>query len=142
MMIEVFPVVLRSGRAGRQKTRREASMLATTKTLTCSILAISFCSFVVLSQQTQPGSQSNQRTSAAEVAEEAQLNASLVELYKAGKFDEALPVARRLLELREKMFGPEDPVVGIALSNLAEIFRAKKRSEERRVGKECRSRWS
>ncbi|HKB68968.1 MAG TPA: TonB family protein [Pyrinomonadaceae bacterium] len=105
-------------------------MLATTKTLTCSILAISFCSFVVLSQQTQPGSQSNQRTSAAEVAEESQLNASLVELYKAGKFDEALPVARRLLELREKMFGPEDPVVGIALSNLAEIFRAKKQNDE------------
>ena len=105
-------------------------MMAIAKALTCSTLAISFCSFVVLSQQTQTGSQSSQRASPAEVAEESQLNASLVELYKAGKFDEALPVARRVLELREKMFGPEDPVVGMALSNLAELYRAKKQNDE------------
>ena len=105
-------------------------MLAITKTLTSSLLTISFCSFVVLSQQAQPGSRSNQGASAAEVAEDSQLSTSLVELYKAGKFDEALPVARHLLELREKMFGPEDPLVGIALNNLAEIFLAKKKNDE------------
>lgn len=105
-------------------------MMAIAKGLTCSTLAISLCSFVVLSQQTQTGSQSNQRASPAEVAEESQLNTSLVELYKAGKFDEALPVARRVLELREKVFGPDDPVVGIALSNLAEVYRAKKKYNE------------
>ena len=105
-------------------------MMAIAKALTCSTLAISFCSFVVLSQQPQTASQSNQRASTAEVAEESQLTTSLVELYKAGKFDQALPVARRLVELREKMFGPEDPVVGIALSNLAEIYRAKKKYDE------------
>jgi len=105
-------------------------MMAIAKALTCSTLAISFCSFVVLSRQPQTGSQSNQRPSPAEAAEESQLGTSLAELYQAGKFDEALPVARRLLELREKMFGPEDPVVGIALSNLAEIFRAKKQNDE------------
>jgi len=105
-------------------------MMSIAKALTCSTLAISLCSFVVLSQQPQTASQSNQRASTAEVAEESQLNTSLVELYKAGKFDQALPVARRLLELREKMFGPEDPVVGIALSNLAEIYRARKKYDE------------
>jgi len=105
-------------------------MMAIAKALTCSILAIFFCSFAVLGQQTQTGSQSNQRASTAEVAEESQLTTSLVELYKAGKFDQALPVARRLVALREKMFGREDPVVGIALSNLAEIYRAKKKYDE------------
>lgn len=105
-------------------------MMAIAKALTCSTLAISFCSFVVLSQQSQTGSQSNQPISTAEIAEESRLNTSLVELYKAGKFDQALPVARRLVELREKMFGPEDPVVGIALSNLAEIYRARNKNDE------------
>jgi TonB family protein len=105
-------------------------MMAIAKALTCSTLTISLCTFVVLSQQTQTGSQSSQRASAAEVAEESQLNTSLVELYKAAKFDEALPVARRLVELREKMFGLADPIVGIALSNLAEIHRAKKQNDE------------
>lgn len=105
-------------------------MMAIAKALTCSTLAISLCSFVVLSQQTQTGSQPSQRASPAEVAEESQLSTSLVELYKAGKYDQALPVARRLVALREKMFGPEDPVVGIALGNLAEIYRAKKKYDE------------
>ena len=105
-------------------------MIAIAKALTCSTLAISLCTFVVLSQQTQTGSQPSQRASPAEVAEESRLNTSLVELYKAGKFDQALPVARRVLELREKMFGPQDPVVGTALSNLAEIYRAKKQNDE------------
>jgi len=103
-------------------------MTAIAKALICSTLAISFCSF--LDQQTQTGAKSNQSASAAEVAEESQLNTSLLELYKAGKFDQALPVARRLVELKEKMFGAEDPVVGVALSNLAEIYRAKKQYDE------------
>jgi len=105
-------------------------MMAMAKAITFSTLAISLCAFAALSQQTQTGSQSSQRASPAEVAEESQLNTSLVELYKAGKFNEALVVARRLLELREKMFGPDDAVVGIALSNLAEIYRAKKQNDE------------
>ncbi|HEV7746211.1 MAG TPA: TonB family protein [Pyrinomonadaceae bacterium] len=104
--------------------------MALTKAVTHSTLAISLCSFVVLSQQTQTIPQSSQHASPAEVAEESQLNASLVELYKAGKFDEALLVANRLLELREKILGPDDPGVGRALSNLAEIYRAKNKHDE------------
>src|SRR5258708_7736720 len=127
-MTVVFPVGLRSGRLGRRKNRRKTSMMVIAKALICSTLAISFCSF--LNQQTQTGAKPSQRASAAEVAEESQLNTTLVELYKVGKFDEALPIARRLVELREKMFGAEDPVVGIALSNLAEIYRAKKQNDE------------
>ncbi|HEV7684754.1 MAG TPA: TonB family protein [Pyrinomonadaceae bacterium] len=105
-------------------------MMAIAKAVTYSTLAISLCSFVVLSQRTQTAPQSSQRASPAEVAEESQLDTSLIELYKAGKFDEALPVAKRLLELREKILGPENPGVGIALSNLAEIYRAKNNHDE------------
>src|SRR5262245_21361878 len=56
--------------------------------------------------------------------EARKLNIELMKLRQAGKYDEARPLAERVLEISEKALGKEH------------------RSEERRVGKECRSRWS
>ena len=42
--------------------------------------------------------------------EEAQrLNQQAVELYQAGRYPEALPLAQRALEINEKALGPEHP---------------------------------
>lgn len=70
--------------------------------------------------------QSLQNPSASQIAEEARLDASLVELFKLKKFNEALSVGTQLLELRQKMFGAEDPAIATSLSNLGEIYLAKK----------------
>jgi TonB family protein len=51
-----------------------------------------------------------------------QLNAAIVQLFELGKFKEALPLAKRVLQIREQQFGVEDPRVRTAVMNLAEIY--------------------
>ena len=66
-----------------------------------------------------------------EEAEAARLNAEVLRLYRAGKYDEALPLARRVLEIRERAAGGgEDMAVAGALNNLAAIHARKGRNEE------------
>jgi CHAT domain-containing protein len=50
------------------------------------------------------------------------LNKKVAELYRAGKFGEALPLAQRSVELEEKALGPEHPTTAVSLSNLAVLF--------------------
>lgn len=55
------------------------------------------------------------------LAEATQLNRRVVELYGQGKYDEALPIAERVLALREKALGSEHLDVAAALNNLAAL---------------------
>ncbi|WP_437312110.1 tetratricopeptide repeat protein [Sorangium sp. So ce388] len=48
-----------------------------------------------------------------------------MELEQAGRYDEAIPLARRALELREKALGPEHPGVAINLNSLAGLLQTK-----------------
>ncbi|WP_437841990.1 tetratricopeptide repeat protein [Sorangium sp. So ce1153] len=57
--------------------------------------------------------------------EAARLSARIVELERAGRYDEALPLARRALELREQALGPEHPDVATSLDSLAALLWAK-----------------
>ena len=54
-----------------------------------------------------------------------QLLAEGVRLDRAGKYDEALPLLERVLEVREKTLAQEDPLVADALHTLASIYRSK-----------------
>lgn len=45
-------------------------------------------------------------------------------LYEAGKYEEAIPIAKNLLELAENKFGPEHPDTAASLNILAELYRA------------------
>ena len=47
----------------------------------------------------------------------------VVELYQAGKYQEAIPVAQQLLEIRERALGPEHPYTATSLNSLAELYR-------------------
>lgn len=69
-------------------------------------------------QQAAPAQTDKQ---AAEVEESRQLNQKAVQLYKEGKIDEALELAKRVLQIREKALGKDDQLVIEALINLAEI---------------------
>lgn len=66
----------------------------------------------------------------AELDEASQLSASAVKLYNEGKYDEALRVAKRALELREKVLSKDDELVVAAVLNLAEIQWTRKRHAE------------
>ena len=61
----------------------------------------------------------------ADLAEATQLSKSVVQLFKAQKYDEAIPLAERALALREKALGPADPQVAGTLANLAVLYLAK-----------------
>ena len=50
------------------------------------------------------------------------LNAEVVELYRGGKYSEALPLAHRALEMSELALGPEHPDVAVPLTNLASLY--------------------
>jgi tetratricopeptide (TPR) repeat protein len=69
----------------------------------------------------------------AEIAEADQLASQIVKLYNDEKYDEALPLAQRLLELRKRTVGPDHFLTGQALENLAEIFLAKGKKKEARA---------
>ena len=59
--------------------------------------------------------------------EAAALNEKVSELYRAGKFVEAVPLAQRALAIREKALGPDHLDVATSLINLAELYRNQRR---------------
>lgn len=74
--------------------------------------------------QTQPKSQST------ELVEAAKVTSSLVKLFQDGKYDEALPLAKRVVQLREGALSADDPLLRNALINLAEIYLALRKFKE------------
>jgi CHAT domain-containing protein/Tfp pilus assembly protein PilF len=54
----------------------------------------------------------------------AQLNRQVVELHHQGRYEEALPLAREALDIRENKLGPDHPGVAYALNNLALLHEA------------------
>jgi tetratricopeptide (TPR) repeat protein len=59
----------------------------------------------------------------AQQDEAAALGKRISELYQAGKFSEAIPLAQRVLDIREKALGPDHPNVATALSWLALLYK-------------------
>jgi CHAT domain-containing protein/Tfp pilus assembly protein PilF len=58
------------------------------------------------------------------LAEATALNQQVLELFRQGKYAEALGLAKRALELREKALGPDNVVVASSLNQLAGIYLA------------------
>ncbi|HEX5602819.1 MAG TPA: TonB family protein, partial [Pyrinomonadaceae bacterium] len=69
-------------------------------------------------------SQSSQES--PELAEATELTKSVVKLFKEGKFDEALPLAKRALEIRERLLPPNDQRVSLSLGYLGDVYLAKR----------------
>ncbi len=72
-----------------------------------------------------PASQALAQSSAVD-----ELNKTIIELYGAGKFAEAVPLAQQALAIYEKALGPDHPNVAAALNNLAELYRNQGRYAE------------
>jgi TonB family protein len=69
----------------------------------------------------QGAAQQPAATSTPGLVEAARLNNEAVGLYAAGKYEEALPLARRIVELRAKELGASHTLVGAALLNVAAV---------------------
>ena len=51
------------------------------------------------------------------------LNQEVISLYEQGRYDRAVVVAKKALEVAEKNVGPNHPDVATSLNNLAELYR-------------------
>lgn len=100
------------------------------------MLAVSLMVAGLSQARTLPGRPGLKKQDAAgqrqppELVEADQLSAQVVDLYKEGKYDQALPLAQRALALRERALAPEDTAIADALANLAEIYMAKGKRKE------------
>ena len=59
---------------------------------------------------------------AAQEDQAAALDKRYMELYRTGKFSEAVPLAQQALAIREKALGPDHPDVAASLNNLADLY--------------------
>src|SRR5262249_13121382 len=70
----------------------------------------------------------NASISAAQRADEAsELDKKILELYNAGRYADAIPIAQQVLAIREKALGRDHPDVATALNNLALLYRGQGR---------------
>ena len=74
-----------------------------------------------------------QGTQSREFIESREINSKVIKLYGEGKFDEAIPLAKRALELREKAVGAEHEELIPLLTNLSELHRAKEQWKQARA---------
>jgi len=58
------------------------------------------------------------------------LNQEVLELYCQGKYEQAVVVAKKALEVDEANVAPDHPDVAISLENLAALYRATKQDKE------------
>ncbi len=64
-----------------------------------------------------------QLAQSAELQEAEKLNQQMVQLYRQGKYNEAIPLAKKTLAILEKVLGQEHPYVANNLNNLAVLYR-------------------
>jgi tetratricopeptide (TPR) repeat protein len=57
-----------------------------------------------------------------ELAEAGRLKQQVIELHKQGKYSEALPLAEKILAIKEKLLSPDDPVVANSLNDLSALY--------------------
>ncbi len=58
------------------------------------------------------------------------LNQEVIELYRTGKYDRAVVVAKKALEVAEKNVGPNHPDVATSLNNLALLYNTQGKNAE------------
>lgn len=93
-------------------------------------VAIVFILVPLISQKAQTETPSKAAPDNSKINEGSKLAAEVFELYKQGKYKEALPPAKRCLQIRESLFTPADEALRTALNNLAEIYLALRKYEE------------
>ncbi|WP_235440906.1 tetratricopeptide repeat protein, partial [Limnoraphis robusta] len=75
----------------------------------------------------------NQTTSSQQspgLEEANRLNQQAIQLYEQGRYDEAIPLAKRVLEMYQKLLGDEHPYVAASLNGLALLYHSQGRYSE------------
>jgi TonB family protein len=101
-----------------------------TKSVFFLVLALLICHVALAA--TSAHQEPTQTTQSKDQAESVRLSAAVADLYNQGKYDEALPLAKQVVEI-ERGLGPGRPGFAIALSNLAELYFVKEKHGEAEV---------
>lgn len=96
---------------------------------------IAGCIFLLLLQAATPPIVNNstapqQQTTSNTVAEADRLMDEVLRLYSEDKIDQAIPVAKRALEIRETLLAAQDLRIASAASNLAQLYILKRKYRE------------
>src|SRR4030095_8962278 len=96
---------------------------------------IAGCIFLLLLQATTPWSVNDstgtqQQTTADKLAEADRLMDEVLSLYAQDKIDQAIPLAKRALEIRETSLDPQDLRIASAARNLAQLYMLKGKRRE------------
>jgi TonB family protein len=86
------------------------------KTFLCLLFTCLLLSSTVISQSPQES---------PELQEATELTKTAAKLFKEDKFDEALPLAKRALEIRERLLPRTDPRVALSVGYLGDVYMAK-----------------
>ena len=101
-------------------------MRAKPRTLVSSLCALLFliAAAQASAQNATPSSSPSSLTSEqkASLEEATQLARKVQQLNTERRFDQALPMAQRVIELRRRVLGENDPLVADALTNVGEIY--------------------
>src|SRR5262245_20535609 len=73
-------------------------------------------------------------SSGQDLNEAGVLNTRVIELYNAGQYVEAIPLAQRALSIRERALGPYHPDLASSLENLATLYATQGQSRSRKSG--------
>jgi TonB family protein len=87
-------------------------------------------SFLLTAQVWAQATSSKQAEPSPELLEASKLSQQVVTLYTARRYAEALPLAIRAAEIRERVLGPQHELLGASLRNLAEIYLSQEKYSE------------
>lgn len=94
------------------------------------LLLILFCATTLRTDLAQnasaPAPQQLSNEQSTQIADSVRESERVVQLYKAGKYDEALPLAKHVWQIRQEILGMNDGRTAAAAINLAEIYMAKR----------------
>ncbi len=88
-----------------------------------SLICLTYCPISLASPRIQD-------PAGSELVEATRLTASVVELFRQGQYEKALPLAKRALEIREKAHGDDDERLRTVRMNLAEVYIALRRLDD------------
>jgi CHAT domain-containing protein/Flp pilus assembly protein TadD len=107
-------------RFSRQKAKTQGCIKLVSWSITAALalgLLVSIPKEVTGQSQPPPSAQQS-----AELEELKRLNQQVEQLYKEGKYSQAIPLAERALAIREKTLGKEHPLVAESLNDLAQLY--------------------
>jgi tetratricopeptide (TPR) repeat protein len=87
-----------------------------------AVITIFLPGLIISSEASAQAQQTPSTEKSGDLEEAKRLNQEAIKLYQQGKYNEAIPLARRSLSILEKALGPDHPNVATSLNNLAGLY--------------------